>query len=105
VGTLFFHPKTEVMTVYLIKKENELQIHQIKPDQEIRFLALKINQTYAYWATKGLLIGMFIKRLAQRALDAFDKNVGANTEAIRLGRHNPRKKKPPRYYHMNYKDV
>jgi hypothetical protein len=28
------------MTVYLIKKENELQIHQVRPDQEIRFLAL-----------------------------------------------------------------
>jgi hypothetical protein len=28
------------MTVYLIKKENELQIHQIRPDQETRFLAL-----------------------------------------------------------------
>jgi hypothetical protein len=28
------------MTVYLIKKENELQIHQIRPDQEVRFLAL-----------------------------------------------------------------
>ena len=28
------------MTVYLIKTENELQIHQIRPDQEIRFLAL-----------------------------------------------------------------
>ena len=28
------------MTVYLIKKENELQIHQVQPDQEIRFLAL-----------------------------------------------------------------
>jgi hypothetical protein len=28
------------MRVYLIKTENELQIHQIRPDQEIRFLAL-----------------------------------------------------------------
>jgi hypothetical protein len=28
------------MTVYLIKKENELQIHQIRPEQETRFLAL-----------------------------------------------------------------
>jgi hypothetical protein len=39
VGTLFFHPTTDVMIVYLIKKENELQIHQVKPDQEVRFLA------------------------------------------------------------------
>jgi hypothetical protein len=28
------------MTVYLIKKENELQIHQIRPHRETRFLAL-----------------------------------------------------------------
>ena len=28
------------MTVYLIKKENELQIHQVRPDQETRLLAL-----------------------------------------------------------------
>ncbi len=28
------------MTVYLIKKENELQIHQVQPEQEVRFLAL-----------------------------------------------------------------
>jgi hypothetical protein len=28
------------MTVYLIKKENELQIHQIWPEQEVGFLAL-----------------------------------------------------------------
>jgi hypothetical protein len=40
VVTLFFYPKTTFMTVYLIKKENELQIHQVQPDQEIRFLAL-----------------------------------------------------------------
>ena len=40
--------KTGVMTVYLFKKENELQIHQVRPDQETRFLALygdKILQT------------------------------------------------------------
>jgi hypothetical protein len=29
------------MTVYLIKEEDELQIHQIRPDQEVRFLAEK----------------------------------------------------------------
>lgn len=29
------------MTVYLIKEENELQIHRVNPDQEIRFLAEK----------------------------------------------------------------
>jgi len=28
------------MTVYMIKKENELQIHQVRPEQETRFLAI-----------------------------------------------------------------
>lgn len=65
----------------------------------------KINRTFAYWTTKGILIGMFIKKMFKRALSVFDKQVEANTELVRPGRSNPRKKKPPRYYHMNYKDV
>ncbi len=65
----------------------------------------KINRTYAYWSTKGILIGMFIRRLVKSAQAVFDRRVEANTEIVRPGRHNPRKKKPPRYYHMNYKDV
>ena len=28
------------MIVYLIKQENELQLHQLRPEQEVRFLAL-----------------------------------------------------------------
>jgi hypothetical protein len=43
------------MTVYLIKKENELQIHQIRPDQEIKFLALH--------GDKILLCGKSIKEV------------------------------------------
>jgi uncharacterized protein YacL len=65
----------------------------------------KINRTYAYWSTKGILIGLFIKKLIRAALGAFDREVESNTEIVRPGRHHPRKKKPPRYYHMNYKDV
>jgi hypothetical protein len=65
----------------------------------------KINRTFAYWSTKGILVGMFIKRLVRSALAAFDKQVEANTEIIRPGKRNPRPKKPPRHYYMNYKDV
>jgi len=65
----------------------------------------KINRTFAYWSTKGILIGMFIKRLVRLALAAFDKQVEANTEIVRPGKRNPRPKKPPRHYYMNYKDV
>ena len=65
----------------------------------------KINRTFAYWSTKCLLIGMFIKKTIKLALAAFDKQVAANTEVVRPGRHEKRKRRPPRLYHMNYKDV
>jgi Transposase DDE domain len=65
----------------------------------------KINRTFAYWTTKGILIGMFIRRTIKLALAVFDKQVAANTEIVRPGRHHKRKRRPPRLYHMNYKDV
>jgi hypothetical protein len=65
----------------------------------------KINRTFAYWSAKGILIGMFIKQMIRRALAVFDKEVQSNTEIVRPGRSSPRKKKPPRLYHMNYKDL
>jgi hypothetical protein len=65
----------------------------------------KINRTFAYWSAKSILIGMFIKRMIRRALAVFDKQVEANTEAVRPGRYHPRKKRPPRLYQMNYKDL
>lgn len=65
----------------------------------------KINRTYAYWSTKFILIGMFIKRTISSALSVFDHQVAANTEIVRPGRHIKRKRRPPRLYHMNYKDV
>jgi hypothetical protein len=65
----------------------------------------KINRTFAYWSTKSILIGMFIKKTIKLALAVFDKQVAANTEIVRPGRHEKRKRRPPRLYHMNYKDV
>ena len=65
----------------------------------------KINRTYAYWLTKGALIAMFLKQQIKNALSFFDAQTRSNTEIVRPGRSNFRKKKPPRLYHMNYKDV
>jgi hypothetical protein len=65
----------------------------------------KINRTFAYWTAKGILIGMFIKRMIRRSLAVFDKQLQANTEVVRPGRFHPRKKKSPRLYQMNYKDL
>ena len=47
----------------------------------------KINRTFAYWSTKCILIGMFIKKTIRLALAVFDKQVAANTEIVRPGRH------------------
>lgn len=67
----------------------------------------KINRTYAYWATKGILIGMFLKKMLNKALLAFDQQVAANREQIRPPgeKNKPRKRKPRRHFHMNYKDL
>jgi hypothetical protein len=82
-------------------------IKEYKQHQKKRIVKYKqkINRTYAYWATKGLLITLFIKKMVRTALAYFDKQVAANREIERRGRENPRKKKPPRIYHMAYKDV
>jgi len=64
----------------------------------------KINRTFAYWSTKCILIGMFIKRTVISSC-RFDKQVAANTEIVPPGRDEKRKRIPPRLYHMNYKDV
>jgi hypothetical protein len=65
----------------------------------------KINRTFAYWSPKCIVIGMFIKKTRRSALSVFDRQVAANTEIVRPGRHHKRKRRPPRLYHMNYKDV
>lgn len=54
----------------------------------------KINRTFAYWSTKCILIGMFIKRTIRLALAVFDKQVAANTEIVRPGRPHKRKRRP-----------
>lgn len=65
----------------------------------------KINRTFGYSTTKVTLIAMFIKKKTKAALAVFDKQVESNTEVYRPGRKSPRKKRPPRLYHMNYKDL
>ena len=80
------------------------EYREAKKNREVKHRR-KINRTFAYWTTKVTLIAMFIKNKINAALSVFDKQVGANTEAHRPGRKSPRKKRPPRLYHMNYKDL
>ena len=80
------------------------EYQEAKKNSEVKH-GQKINRTYAYWATKGMLISMFIKKKIKQALAVFDKQIESNTELDRPDRKSPRRKKPPRYYHMTYKDV
>jgi len=77
---------------------------EAKKNREVKHRR-NINRTFAYWTTKTTLIDTFIKKRIKAALAVFDKQVEANTEADRPGRKSPRKKRPPRLYHMNYKDL
>jgi len=80
------------------------EYREAKKNKDVKYRR-KINRTFAYWTTKVNLIAMFIKRRIKAAIAVFDKQVEANTEADRPGRRSLRKKKPPRLYHMNYKDL
>jgi hypothetical protein len=80
------------------------EYREAKVNKEVKHRR-KINRTYAYWATKGILIALFIKRKIKAALDIFDNQVELNTEVHRTGRMSPGKKKPPRLYHVSYKDL
>jgi hypothetical protein len=80
------------------------EYREAKKNKDVKYRR-KINRTFAYWTTKVNLIAMFIKKRIKAAIAVFDKQVEANTEADRPGRRSPRKKKQPRLYHMNYKDL
>lgn len=63
----------------------------------------KINRTGALSMTRNICIGLFIKKLINKALKAFDSIVFETREIIRPGRKEPRKHHQKRLYHMNYK--
>ena len=65
----------------------------------------KINRTNAYANTKGITIGLFIKKKVKQGLEAFDDIVYKTREIVRPNRSNPRNHKPKRPYYMNYKDI
>lgn len=63
----------------------------------------KINRTSALSMTGDIMIGLFLKKTVPQAIKAFDNIVQKTLEIIRPNRKFPRKKKPKRVYHMNYK--
>lgn len=65
----------------------------------------KINRTSALRMTRDISIGLFIKKIIQNALIAFDTIVYKTREIIRPGRKVERKHKAKKTYSMNYKPL
>lgn len=65
----------------------------------------KINRTSALRMTRDISIGLFIKKLINKALKAFDSIMYKTREIIRPGRKFERKHKSKKTYSMNYKPL
>lgn len=65
----------------------------------------QLNKTYAYWAARGIIIGLLLKKSIQCALSAFDREVSLNTESVRPGRSKERKKLHQKIYYPAYRDL
>ncbi len=63
----------------------------------------KINRTNSISMTKEILVGIFIKKQYEKALESFDKIVYSTREIIRPDRKNERKHRQKKPYSMNYK--
>ena len=99
-----FYAKVFLITlcaVYAHPVEEKVRA-EFKAD-EVRKHNQKINRTGAIAMTRDILIGVFLHKEYDKAIDVFDKIVYKTREIIRLGRSeqkNHRQKKP---YSMNYK--
>jgi hypothetical protein len=86
----FAHPIEEKVT------------QEYKADQNRKF-DQKINRTCALSMTKNILVGLFIRKQHEKAIQSFDIIVEKTREIIRPGRKEPRKKTTKKLYSMNYK--
>lgn len=90
ISATFAHPIEEKV------KEEFKADKQRKHDQ-------KINRTNSISMTKDILVGIFIKKQYETALEYFDKIVYNTREIIRPNRKNERKHRQKKLYSMNYK--
>ena len=90
LAATFAHPIEEK-----VKKE-------YKADEKRKYNQ-KINRTSSIAMTRDILIGIFIKKQYEEALNAFDKIVSSTREIIRPNRKNERKHRQKKPYSMNYK--
>lgn len=65
----------------------------------------KINRTSALSMTMSISIGLFLKTIVKKAIEAFDAIVSETREVVRPGRKNDRKKRPKKLHYMNYKPL
>ena len=65
----------------------------------------KINRTTEYANTRAVAVSMFLRNKIKEGIAAFDDIVYQTREIVRPNRINPRKHKPKRQHHMNYKQI
>jgi hypothetical protein len=100
-----FHAKVFMMTLSAILafpiEERVKKEHLYQKEQQPK----KINRTSALSLTGSLMIGLFVKKKTEQAIEVFDKIVAKTTEIIRPNRKFERKKKskPQPLYNQNYK--
>ena len=99
-----FHAKIFLLTLSatLAHPIEERVKEEFKADEK-RKHDQKINRTNSISMTKDILVGVFIKKQFERALEFFDKNVFNTREIIRPNRKNERKHQQKKPYSMNYK--
>lgn len=99
-----FHAKVFLMTLCAAYAHpiEEKVIKEYKADEQ-RKHDQKINRTNALATTQDMLIGLFIRKQYQKAIDAFDDIVGKTREIIRPNRKVPRKHRQKKLFSMNYK--
>jgi hypothetical protein len=99
-----FYAKIFLMTLaaaYAFPIEEKVR-EEYKADKERKY-DQKINRTNALSMTRNILIGVFLRKQFQKAIEAFDDNVSKTREIIRPGRCVERKPRTKKLYSMNYK--
>lgn len=101
-----FYAKVFLMTMCAAYAHpiEEKVIEEYKADKD-RKHKQKTNKTNAIAMMMDMAIPMFIKKKFKEALKAFDEIIYKTREIERPGRSEPRKKRPKKLYHMNYKPL
>ncbi len=99
-----FHAKILLMTLsaaYAHPIEEKVK-EEYKADEKRKY-SQKVNRTNSIAKTKDILVGLFIKKQYDKALESFDKIVYNTRELVRPNRKNKRKHRQKKPYSMNYK--